>query len=94
LPFLYLDCGTEDPFLPTNRELKLILEQRKIPHEYRELPGTHEWAYWDRQIRDVLQMAEQRMNRVGSYVAQSSVSFREAGTYSSPVLAASRQAKA
>jgi len=66
LPFLYLDCGTDDPFLPTNRELRLILEQRKIPHEYRELPGTHEWAYWDRQIRDVLQMAEQRMNRVGS----------------------------
>jgi S-formylglutathione hydrolase FrmB len=61
LPFLYLDCGTEDAFLETNRELKLILEQRKIPHEYRELRGTHEWAYWDRQIRDVLQMAEVRM---------------------------------
>ena len=54
LPFLYIDCGADDVFLPGNRELSGILQQRKIPYEYRETPGTHNWIYWDRQIIEVL----------------------------------------
>ena len=60
LPFLYFDCGTEDSFqlLPSNRALADLLVARKIPHEYRQLPGDHNWAYWDRQVQEVLRLAE------------------------------------
>jgi S-formylglutathione hydrolase FrmB len=61
LPFFYLDCGTDDGFLTTNRELATILLERKIPHEFRQLPGSHNWAYWDSQVREVLKIAAQRM---------------------------------
>jgi enterochelin esterase-like enzyme len=61
LPFLYLDCGTEDGFLDTNRELAAILLEKKIPHQYRQLPGGHNWGYWDMQVREVLRLFAQRM---------------------------------
>ena len=57
LPYLYLDCGTEDGLLQSNRNLADILQGRKIPHEYRELPGAHNWPYWNRQVMEVLRIA-------------------------------------
>jgi putative tributyrin esterase len=62
LPFFYFDCGTEDGFLATNREWALILLERKIPHEFRQLPGAHNWAYWDAQVQEVLKIAARKMN--------------------------------
>ncbi|MDX6383568.1 MAG: putative tributyrin esterase [Blastocatellia bacterium] len=59
LPYFYFDCGTEDAgqhFNP-NRELSQIFVEKKIPHEYRELPGNHSWAYWDQQVQEVLKIA-------------------------------------
>lgn len=61
LPYLYFDCGLEDGFLITNRELADILLAKKIPHQYRQLPGEHNWAYWDRQVRDLLRLYAQLM---------------------------------
>jgi S-formylglutathione hydrolase FrmB len=61
LPYLYFDCGTEDGFIDTNRELAAILLEKKIPHQYRQLPGGHNWEYWDTQIREVLLLFAQRM---------------------------------
>lgn len=61
LPFFYLDCGTADGFLPTSRELANIFLERKIAHEYRQLPGEHNWAYWDAQVREVLRVAAQKI---------------------------------
>jgi putative tributyrin esterase len=60
LPFLYFDCGTEDGLLGTNRELAAILLEKKIPHQYRQLPGEHNWGYWDAQVREVLPLFAQR----------------------------------
>jgi S-formylglutathione hydrolase FrmB len=54
LPYLYIDCGAADPFLPSNRELAAILQERRVSYEYRETPGAHNWSYWNRQIREVL----------------------------------------
>jgi len=56
LPYLYLDCGLEDGFLGTNRELAEILLAKKIAHQYRQLPGGHNWEYWDRQVREILRV--------------------------------------
>ena len=61
LPFLYLDCGTEDFLLDSNRALAALLAKRKIPHEYRQLPGGHTWPYWDRQVQEILRLADERL---------------------------------
>lgn len=61
LPYLYFDCGLEDSFLATNRELADILLAKKVPHQYRQLPGGHNWAYWDQQVREVLRLYAQLM---------------------------------
>lgn len=61
LPYLYLDCGTEDGWLASNRALVEILLARKIPHEFRQMPGGHDWGYWDSRVRYVLDLASERM---------------------------------
>jgi len=63
LPYFYFDCGTEDSFrnFSSNRKLSELMYEKKIPHEYRELPGDHSWGYWDSQIQEVLRMASQKM---------------------------------
>ena len=43
---IIFDCGTEDFFYPINHALHEKMVQLKIPHEYIERPGKHEWAYW------------------------------------------------
>jgi putative tributyrin esterase len=60
LPYVYVDCGTEDPLLETNRSFVDILTKQKIPHEYRQLPGSHAWTYWDSQVQEVLRIAAKR----------------------------------
>jgi S-formylglutathione hydrolase FrmB len=58
LPYFYFDCGTEDSgHFDPNRELSQIFLEKKVPHEYRELPGNHSWAYWDQQVQEVLKIA-------------------------------------
>ena len=64
LPYFYFDCGTEDVaqhFNP-NRELSELFNEKKIPHEYRELPGNHSWQYWDRQVQEVLKIAAEKLH--------------------------------
>ncbi|HEV2799921.1 MAG TPA: alpha/beta hydrolase family protein [Pyrinomonadaceae bacterium] len=61
LPFIYFDCGTEDFLIQSNRALSELLLRRKIPHEYRQLPGAHSWPYWDAQVQEVLKLAARRL---------------------------------
>jgi S-formylglutathione hydrolase FrmB len=61
LPFIYLDCGTEDFLLPNSRDFSALLVEKKVAHEFRELPGTHSWPYWDTQVREVLRLAAQKL---------------------------------
>ncbi len=64
LPYFYFDCGTEDAaqHFDRNRELSEIFLERKIPHEYRELPGNHSWQYWDQQVQEVLKIAAEKLH--------------------------------
>ncbi|HVF88323.1 MAG TPA: alpha/beta hydrolase family protein, partial [Pyrinomonadaceae bacterium] len=62
LPYLYIDCGTEDFLIEPNMRMAALLVERKIPHEYRQLPGKHDWPYWDGQVQEVLRIMEQRMS--------------------------------
>lgn len=65
LPFIYLDCGTEDELqlLEPNQKLAALLLERKIPHEFRQLPGGHKWNYWDQQIQEVLRLSQRFFNQ-------------------------------
>lgn len=58
LPFIYLDCGTEDFLFQNNREFVSLLIETKVPHEYRQRPGAHNWKYWDRQVQEFLRLAD------------------------------------
>ncbi len=64
LPYFYFDCGTEDaPLIFTfNRDLAKLMFEKKIPHEFRQLPGDHSWAYWNRQVKHVLEIAAEKMD--------------------------------
>lgn len=72
LPFLYVDCGTEDELrlLEPNQRLAALLLERRIAHEYRQLPGGHKWNYWDQQVRDVLRLSERFFNRASAAAAK------------------------
>jgi S-formylglutathione hydrolase FrmB len=50
IPALIIDCGINDPFIESNRELHAELLQFKIPHDYIERNGTHNWDYWKNSI--------------------------------------------
>jgi S-formylglutathione hydrolase FrmB len=38
-----------------------MMFDKKMPHEFRQLPGDHSWAYWDQQIPHVLEIAAQKL---------------------------------
>lgn len=58
LPFLYLDCGTEDFLIENSHDFARVLRDRKIPHEFRELPGKHDWGFWNSQVLEFLRIAD------------------------------------
>jgi len=60
MPFIYQSCGTEDFLIQNNRDFLSLLNEKKVPHEYREHPGIHDWIFWDDQIREFLALAERR----------------------------------
>lgn len=43
---IIFDCGIKDIFIEGNRRLHQKMLQLKIPHEYIERPGEHNWQYW------------------------------------------------
>jgi S-formylglutathione hydrolase FrmB len=45
-----IDCGTEDMVLGMNRAVHEKMLKLKIPHEYTERPGAHNWKYWENSI--------------------------------------------
>lgn len=48
---LIIDCGTEDFYFEVNRRLHEKLLRLKIPHDYIERPGKHDWPYWSNAIQ-------------------------------------------
>jgi S-formylglutathione hydrolase FrmB len=61
-PFLYVDCGTEDFLFQNNRDFVSLLVEKKVPHEYRQLPGAHNWQYWDAQVAEFLRVGDRIVN--------------------------------
>lgn len=49
-PFFYISCGEQDSLIVASRQFVQLLADRKLPHEYSEIPGTHSWDVWDSQL--------------------------------------------
>lgn len=47
---IIIDCGLDDFFLETNREMHKRLLEADIAHEYTERPGAHNGDYWTNAI--------------------------------------------
>ncbi len=47
---IIMDCGTEDRVLGMNRMVHEKMLKLKIPHDYTERPGEHNWKYWNTSI--------------------------------------------
>jgi S-formylglutathione hydrolase FrmB len=48
---IIFDCGTEDFYYEANHKLHEKMLKLKIPHDYTERPGKHEWPYWRNSIQ-------------------------------------------
>ncbi|HXG01530.1 MAG TPA: alpha/beta hydrolase family protein [Bacteroidota bacterium] len=65
LPYLYFSIGAQDgflEFLPAHRELTNILRLRGVAYEYHEVPGGHNWPFWDREVQPMLRKLMEVLN--------------------------------
>jgi S-formylglutathione hydrolase FrmB len=53
-PHMFLECGTSDPLLPSDRHIAAELSSRGFTYEYHELPGAHTWSFWDNSVPPLL----------------------------------------
>lgn len=70
---LLFDCGTSDTVtgaIEDNRQLHQRLCELKIPHIWRELPGTHSWDYWQAQLEEHLNFHQAAMVNVTPNLGQ------------------------
>ena len=57
LPYFYLVHGIQDgykDFLPAHREIAQTFSERDIAFEYHEVPGKHDWEFWNKHMPDIL----------------------------------------
>ena len=54
LPKVYLACGTEDFLLEGNRKMRDYMKAAGVDVTYEEGPGAHEWDFWNRYIKKVI----------------------------------------
>jgi S-formylglutathione hydrolase FrmB len=58
VPYLYIATGNNDPLvsvLPSNPRFADALRERKFAYEYHERPGSHDWRFWDAEIKSALE---------------------------------------
>ena len=48
---IIMDCGTEDFIISMSRMAHAKMLELKIPHDYTERPGKHDWNYWSTAIQ-------------------------------------------
>jgi S-formylglutathione hydrolase FrmB len=48
---IVMDCGTEDYIIDMSRRTHAKMLQLKIPHDYIERPGKHDWNYWRKSLK-------------------------------------------
>lgn len=54
IPRVYMSCGLQDSLLESGRSLRDFFLENGVSVAYRESDGKHDWYFWDREIRSVL----------------------------------------
>lgn len=65
IPKIYMACGVDDGLLGANKELRDYLQGLGISVTYEEGPGGHEWDFWNRYIKRVLEWLPLEGNGAG-----------------------------
>ena len=60
---IILDCGTEDFIVDMSRAAHKRLQELRIPHDYTERPGRHDWPYWNNAVQYQLLFFRNYFNR-------------------------------
>jgi enterochelin esterase-like enzyme len=55
----YFDCGDDDYLIEGSCTLHVLMNKRRIPHEFRVRDGAHDWTYWRTALPDVLKFVAQ-----------------------------------
>lgn len=61
LPQIRFDCGVDDYFMEHNRAFAKHLTEKRIRHEFNELPGAHNWEFWNAHVPDALRFLFPRL---------------------------------
>jgi putative tributyrin esterase len=61
LPYFFLECGSQDSLLPSNRKFAEELSSSKVQYEYHEYPGAHSWDFWDKSLPMMLEVVATRI---------------------------------
>jgi enterochelin esterase-like enzyme len=56
LHLLWVACGTEDPLITLNRNLRAWLLAKGVKHTDIETPGMHSWMVWRRNLSEFAQL--------------------------------------
>lgn len=63
IPFLYFDCGEDDPFIAANKKLAGFFAAASLEHEFQSLAGGHDWTYWNERLPNLLELAGRRLSK-------------------------------
>jgi S-formylglutathione hydrolase FrmB len=60
---IIIDCGTDDFIYQMTKRTHEKMMQLKIPHDYIERPGKHDWDYWRKAVRYQLLFFKEYFNK-------------------------------
>ncbi len=61
---IIFDCGLQDKLYGMSKAVHEKMVRLKIPHDYIERPGRHDWAYWVNAVRYQLLFFREFFNSV------------------------------
>ncbi|RYF89208.1 MAG: esterase family protein [Chitinophagaceae bacterium] len=59
-----MDCGTEDFLIEMSRTVHNRMLELKLPHDYIERPGRHDWNYWRNAVQYQLLFFRNHFNKL------------------------------
>jgi putative tributyrin esterase len=61
VPYFFLECGSQDSLLSSNRKFVEELSSKNVSYEYHEYPGAHSWEFWDKSLPMILEVIATRI---------------------------------
>lgn len=63
---IIIDCGLQDFIYGMSKEIHEKLIKLKVPHDYIERPGKHDWPYWANAVRYQLLFFKEHFKKVNA----------------------------